>query len=617
MTAIAMRRVAVGFVVLLMFMPLALLGIGGGALHGILERRLSAAWDRPVTIARVIREDRLSSILTLRLEGVRIGQPGWVRRGLPAMATVDRLRVRLPLFPLLIGRIRPQAIELAGARMLLIRAADGRANWQNGNDQRQDDNRDRKRPTPRLRIDDARIVLIDRQRDRSLDVIASLDAEQRPRIAGTGTIRGIPMTLHAEGAPIGAGAQPGRWPFTATITGATLALTLTASAERPFDFDAFDGHVVARGHDLKDLDAVIEAGLPGTQAFSLGADVRRSAPDWQISKLTGTIGRSVVAGSMSVKKRAGRSLIEGEVTSPRFDLDDLASDAGLARAAAKRARLGRRVIPDSRIELSHMRRTDGTLRFAVARLLWKKPQPFASASGTLTLDHGTLSLAPLEVRLTDGGRLSGRMRVVHPDGAPKLTIALKLAGSQIGALFHTGEATGALSGRFDLSGEGETIRAALSRGRGSFALVARDGSLDARAAEFLGQNVGRAIKAKADDRVALNCIVAHFDGRDGRFTPAPFVIDTDVMRADAQGQVDLASERLDFAFPARSKVASAFRLTAPVRLVGTIAQPKITVPPEATSKRGILKAIGRALSGKKEPAAVPADCAALARRALG
>jgi hypothetical protein len=58
------------------------------------------------------------------------------------------------------------------------------------------------------------------------------------------------------------------------------------------------------------------------------------------------------------------------------------------------------------------------------------------------------------------------------------------------------------------------------------------------------------------------------------------------------------------------------RLPGSVTVGGSIRVPDIVVPPEVRSAGNILKAIGRAISGKQGPMAADADCAALSARVL-
>ncbi|PUJ19960.1 hypothetical protein, partial [Salmonella enterica] len=161
---------------------------------------------------------------------------------------------------------------------------------------------------------------------------------------------------------------------------------------------------------------------PGTQPVRLTARVTRDRPDWIVEGLKGTIGRSDIAGHATIRKRDGRTRIDGAPSADRFDFDDLSSNAGKAKAAAKRARLGPRLIPDTAIDLATVDRTDGKLDIKVRQLLWPGPSPFRSLHGTISLEHSRLSVEPLTLGLTRG-TLSGRIGVDQRDGGPLLDIA--------------------------------------------------------------------------------------------------------------------------------------------------------------------------------------------------
>jgi hypothetical protein len=71
-----------------------------------------------------------------------------------------------------------------------------------------------------------------------------------------------------------------------------------------------------------------------------------------IEQLSGTVGRSDLAGHATIVKRHGRTRITGALTSDRFDIDDLSSDAGKRRGAAQRRGWGPVCCPARRSTLA-------------------------------------------------------------------------------------------------------------------------------------------------------------------------------------------------------------------------------------------------------------------------
>ncbi|RYE62137.1 MAG: AsmA family protein, partial [Oxalobacteraceae bacterium] len=118
------RRIAIAAAIVLALVLLLLAAFPIGLFKGFAERRLSAHYGRPVTIATLSRLDPISFSPRLRVEGLRIPQAPWAGRG--DMLRIARLDVRLPVLPLLVGRVRPNDIRIDGLDATLVRASDGR-----------------------------------------------------------------------------------------------------------------------------------------------------------------------------------------------------------------------------------------------------------------------------------------------------------------------------------------------------------------------------------------------------------------------------------------------------------------------------------------------------------
>lgn len=598
-----------GIVVLLLVVASLLLSFGWGLLKRPVERHLSASLGRPVTVASIRRVDHVSLHPLLSIEGMRVGQPAWAGSG--DMLRVRAATVRIDLLSLLFGKPRPELMLLDGVRVALVRDASGRANWKK-------DGPEPPSGAPPLRlgrvaISDAVVSLDDRQHDRQLTARVTVDARGL-RLVGRGTIGGSPATALLTGAPV---AQQGAWPFQAEVRSGIVAMRLAGRAAAPLDFGHFTARVTASGRDLRDLDRLIEAGLPASQPFTMAAMVRHDRPAWFITRLKGTLGRSNLTGEVSVHKREGRTLLDGTLNSTGFDFDDLASDRQLAQGRALERVTGPRFLPTTPIHLEKMRRTDGTLRVAVGNLLSRKPTVLRSAHATLTLDHGVLTVAPLDIGLLHG-HVTGSAVVRHQSGVPLLLLDLALRDSRIEGILTRDDSilSGPLSGRARIQGHGATIREAMARADGSIGLASRNGAVGRRLALLLGADVGRGIFAGKQEKTVLRCLIARFDARNGVARPAPLLFDTPEARADGSGTITLADERLALDLEGMPKRSSILRLNGPIEARGTIKRPTFNPPPETKNAGGILKMIGKAIGGHSAPLATDADCAGLAARAL-
>lgn len=596
-----------GAILLLSIGAILLLSFGWGLLRPIAERRLSASLDRRVTIGRIHRLGGGPFDPLLGIEDVRVAQPAWIGPG--EMLRLREARVRLPVPGLLAGRPRPAIMLLDGMRLTLARDASGRANWE--------------RPAPehptgpapdlrRLVVHDAVIALDDAMHRHRFLTCLTIDARGF-RLAGPGDVAGSPATIAVEGPHVGGG---GPWPFRAAIRSPRVTLLARGRMDAPLDPDRFTAAARASGHDLADLGSLIEAGLPRTQPFRLAATIRHDRPTWMVGGLSGTIGRSNLAGAISVRKRGDRMRIDGALSSTGFDFEDLASDAWLARSAAEEQRIGPRLLPATPIRLDRLRRTDGTLKLHITHILSRTPTVFRTLDGVLTLDHGVLTAAPLAARLA-AGVLGGSAVVRHRSGTPLLLLDLRLAGSRLEGVFRTGGIfSGPLDGRILLQGHGATMRDAVAHADGRVAFVSRDGAIGRRAALFLGSDVGRGLFAGNAARVGMRCLIADFALRGGTARPAPLVIDTPVARADGSGAITLTDERVAIALDGGPKRASILRLDGPIAVRGTMGYPTFNPPPQTKTVGGLVRMVGKAIGGGPAPRAADADCAGLAARAL-
>jgi uncharacterized protein involved in outer membrane biogenesis len=235
--------------------------------------------------------------------------------------------------------------------------------------------------------------------------------------------------------------------------------------------------------------------------------------------------------------------------------------------------------------------------------------------GTLTLDRSLLKVDNLLLGLTRG-RMEGTVSVDQRGGVPVLDARLDLRDARLIDFFPDAAIDGSLVGHIRLKGPGKTIRLAVGRSTGSIALVAREGVIPARTASLLGQDVGRGITGDKQEQATLRCIIARLNVQDGTARANPVVIDTSRAQTRATGTINMADERLSLVLNGAPKRSSLLRLAGPVPIAGTIKAPDIKVPQSARSVGGVLKMIGKAISGDQGELAGDADCAGLAARAL-
>ena len=118
-------------------------------------------------------------------------------------------------------------------------------------------------------------------------------------------------------------------------------------------------------------------------------------------------------------------------------------------------------------------------------------------------------------------------------------------------------------------------------------------------AEWLGVNVLGAIGLSLSgdqSNTRLRCAVANFDARNGIMTAQQFVLDTDPVRIDGAGHVDLHDESLNLTLQGHPKSFQIFRVKVPIGISGKLASPAITIDAKpALVQGGIGAALGLAV----------------------
>lgn len=599
------RNLLLGVLALVLLVLLVLAAFPWGVLRDRVSRSLAERFGSDVSIGTIERVEPLSFAPTLIVRDLRIAQPSWAGPG--DLVRLNRVDLRFRVLPLLRGKFDLQALAVDGGRVAMVRTRDGRKNWQ---------------PDKRggggsaaaitsLTIRDLRIDYRDAVQNRRFAVTVASDA-QGFRAAGTGAIDERPVTVALNG-PVIRG--DGAWPFTARVAGPTITVDAKGVMATPLGTDRMTVDLTARADNLKTLDALIEAGLFGTQPVALTARVRHDDPAWVVERLSGTIGRSrLTSANATVTKADGRTGIDGKLHFATLSFDDLATDEGRARAAAIERRIGPRVIPGTRINLAKMDDLDGKLAIRVDRML--DGAGLRSLNATLAIDHSRLTVAPLTLALAPG-RIAGSV-VVDQRGrpTPKVTFDLTLADARISTFSGGAPVDAPLRGRLKLIGSGDTIRAAMGRSNGTIGLAATGGTLPAKMASLLGADVARGVTTDEDARATLRCLALRLNVTGGVGRLDPLVIDTSRAQTRGQGSVRLSDETLSVALTGAPKQRSLLRLDQPVRVTGRLQSPQVAIPPGVKSAGGILRMLGRAIGGDQAPLAGNANCGALVRQAL-
>ena len=596
---IIVLRIALGLVVLIAILLLALGAVPVGMARGFVESRLSSALKTRVQVGSITRDSFFSYTPVVSVRDVAIAQPAWAGAG--DFMRVGAASVRVPVFTLLFGTFRPDRVTIDRARVVLVRDATGRANWKP--DGPGSGNATSGGPSlSDLTVTNTQITLRDAKRGLIVSGPLSVDAAHGLHLSTAGTFLDTPAKLDLTGGRI-TGIDPASpYPFAATLTSPALRMTAKGRMNGVLDTRHFTAAITAQAPTLKNIDRMIEAGLFGTQPVDLAGTIRHDGRDWYVDRIGGSIGRSRFTGIATIHKIDIRTQIDARFHATQFDFDDLADAKGQAASAQRRMTVGPRILPPTRINLSKLWKTDGTIRFSVDHVLSKGGTVFRTLSGTLSLDHKMLSISNIVATLANG-RMTGTARVDHRSGLPKLSLDLRLAGLTLEALIGKPDiVAGAVRGHVVLSGQGDTVREALSHASGKAAMVATQGTVKRIVADVLGQNLSGAVAhaiGGPSRQVPLRCLVADFRATNGVLVPHPLGVDTGTSVGRGAGRIVLDGERIDLTLAGSSKSRALLRIADPIRIGGTLSKPTVSVAGAGTTDKptagALLKVFGRSL----------------------
>ncbi len=611
-------------------------------LRGPLAGAISTRIHRPVTITGDLDVKLGSWAPTATIKGLVIGNPAWARP--KPFATLTRLTVQVRILPLIFGgKMIIPFLEADQPALDLRRDLQGRTNW--------DFPAGGGAPPVigHMIIRQGAVTYDDPQRRLTFAGVMSSDETVGVgtpggfTLLGGGTLNGAPFKARIVGGALINIDPKTPYGFTASLDAAETHLQADGSVARPFDLSQLTGTLTLRGDDLADLYHVTGLALPNSPPYALTAHFLRKGALYALWDLTGRLGQSDVAGSMSVDATTGRPFVRADLSSRLLRLADLAAIVGGApkhaadhplsasqKIEAAKLKAENRILPDATLDPSRLRDMDAKVAYRAASVEAGKLAIQAVRVG-VNLDHGLLTVDPLQVTLPQG-QLAGTA-TVNVRGATQINaLDLRLLNASVAALLPTPKGGPPLEGqvwaRARLTGTGNSVRAAAASANGTVSLVMPGGKVRKTIADLLGLDLGRTalqLITKNNSDTPVRCAVAHFDARGGILTAGGIVFDSDLVKVTGGGDINLRDETLNLRLQGKPKKISLAHLDAPITVTGRLNGPKIGVD---YIKAAPQAAIGVALGIFAAPLAAilpfiapnlskNADCAALEAGAPG
>lgn len=579
----------------------------------LVEAQASARLGRPVTIAHL--HVRIGRTIGISAEGVRVGNPPGFPDD-PPFAEVPRASLELDLSALIgIGKVVIPYVELDRPRLELLAREDGSRNYDFGGSGPAGEDAAPSGPqigAVRIREGRAHVAIANLDADFAIDA-ETQDVPDQPStivLKALGTYAGQPIEATMTGGDIlnlRAGEDP--WPVDLRLANGPSTLTLTGTLQDPVNLRGADLRLQAAGPDLALLAPLTGVPFPTTPPFNLAGRLDYAAGRVRFREAEGRLGRTDLAGTLTIATGGDRPDITAEVQSRRVDLADLAGFLGGTpgrtstpgqtpeqRAALARAAANPRLLPTTPISVPRLRAADIHLRYR-ADHIEGRGMPFDRLDAVLDIVDGVIDLHPITFGI-GRGTLGGRF-VLTPrdDGAVHAKGEWEARRVDVSRLLSAAGAGGAgmLGGVGSLDGTGKSLSAILGSADGGASFVTVGGNVSSLLVDLSGLQFGNALLSALGipARTKIECLIADFTLRRGTLTSRTLLLDTETSLTTGGGTLELGRERLDWRLRTEAKRLSVGSLPTPIRLTGTLKDPSIQPElGEAAARAGAAAGLG-------------------------
>ncbi len=471
-----------------------------------------------------------------------------------------------------------------------VRDAAGRSNWQSGT-------RPATEPTPlpvidRLLIRRGSAHIDDTPLQLQADAKFATETDGRWHGQVDGMLRDQKLALQAQasaGLALLSSPREEQPPaqVQVTLSQAGSRIHFEGTAASLLDARALNGRIDVRGSSMAAVGHPFGITLPATPPFTMQGHLQHVSGLWTLGAAEATVGHSRLAGDFKFDTRQVRHFLSGELRGGPLLLADLGPAVG---TDAQPSRSGR-VLPDRPLDISSLAHMDAALDIHLSALDLGSQAlaPFAPLNGRLELKDSLLSLTQLQAGIA-GGQLSGNTTLNARVEPPQWQAAFKMQGVSLERwLRKTDALTGKLGAEARVQGQGRSTAAWLGSMNGEVSMALQDGSLSHLTTELMGLDVAQSlgIWLRGDDKLALNC--ARLEGRfkSGVLRPQFAVVDNRDSRIEVSGSLSLASEELALRAVTKPKDFSPLTLRAPLRVQGTLGDPRVALEGKALGGRAI------------------------------
>ena len=435
------------------------------------------------------------------------------------------------------------------------------------------------------------------------------------RVADLMTLKGISLDLRGSGKTLGelrgllGETFPDTGPFSVTgrLTGSAQALavrSLQATVRQGSSQLTVSGRIgdlrrvadldltlEGSGRDFGELGPLFDAQLPDLGPFRMKGQLGGSDTLIELKSFSAMIDQSDFSGWAQVEV-AKRPRVTLRLESGLLDFTQIMEQVQGETQGAKSEAGGARqaMFSDQPLPFEVLDAVDADIAFN-ARNIKARDAGLEFGQLAFTLEEGDLRVEKLAATYRDT-RFSASLNLV-PGRPRKVDMRFLVQGFDLGRFLKETHVSQEVEGQADLAAdlasEGDTPHRLMAHLDGVAGAVIGKGYVP-RFLDFLAQDLSRrVITIWGHHREAgeLNCGVIQFSSNAGVATSDAFLFDTQLGILKGDGEINLATEQLDFVLSPKPKDTSLFSLATKLRVTGSILDPSVRPDTRSLAKKGV------------------------------
>ena len=382
----------------------------------------------------------------------------------------------------------------------------------------------------------------------------------------TATGESVDAVLSGAPVEIAFHAKSGKSDAEIALKGTARDVTLTPS---------FDGTISAKAASLSDFGAFSGSSLPASEPLSLQSAVKATPARIVLSEMNAAVGDKKGTGSLSADLSKKIPYVKGSFNLPSLTLGNAPGgdeEGGKEAAAGK----GGKAIPNIALPTEGLDKAEADVKVAIGTLSLPA-QTLQNVDATIALHGGKLSVAPFSFAL-NGAPVSGNLAL----SANGVSMEANGKGIPVDALAKDAPVKGgAATFSMKIAGSGKDLHGVLSTLSGQTSFYMKDVTYQLKqqgTAALL-----KTLNGGGSGDVVLSCAAGTFNINQGIASTDAIVADTNAVRMDGNGSVNLAQEQWKMLLIPTPKTPGLSELAVPLRVSGSFTSPTVLPDPAGTA----------------------------------